>query len=252
MTSLRVIQGADDTNIVLQYRRAIQLWSSHCADAAVFGEAAAYANAKLSQIEEANCVHGVLDAQRAAEVARYFADANSRPLAWHNPETSPAIEGLSERRVEIWRLDYISHALPQTHTDLMIIPARAAFTQLHQIAAIMRPAASPEQAAEAAMCHLDDSHVDAIIALRQGEPVAYASVISTGQVGFIMDLFVREEARLQGIGNAMAGRMLDICARSLFRTVCCPLLEANEIGKRFVEKLGFSLAHTVMQRAVVA
>jgi ribosomal protein S18 acetylase RimI-like enzyme len=46
----------------------------------------------------------------------------------------------------------------------------------------------------------------------------------------------------------MAGRILDICARSLFRTVCCVVAEGNETATSFLDRLGFTPADRVTQR----
>ena len=243
-----MIQEPDHTNVLLQYKRALGLWSSHCADEAVFGSAAVYANSSLSLVAEANCIHGELDEAAGGEAMRYFTEARVRPQAWYLPGASPAITPLRDERVNAWRLDSLTMRLPQSHPMLTIISARASFPHVREIAAVMRPSAPAEQSGEAAMCHLDDARVDALLALHDGRAVAYASVISTGEVGFIMELFVREDLRRRGIGTTMMGRLLDICARSLFKSVFCPVSEKSEGGNDFVHQVGFSIAETFTHR----
>ena len=248
MGSLNVISGPGETRRPLQYQRAREMWAAHCADEAAFGLAGVYANSRLADIAEANCILGPLEGARVEEALAYFAAQNVAPVAWYMPGASPAIAGLEEHLTEIWQLDMLAQKLPQAQPELTIIPARASFAHVAEIAAIMRPGVSPRQAAEAAMCHLDDSRVDALIALRDGRAAAYAAVLSAGEFGFIMEFFVREDLRRRGVGKTLAGRVMDICARSLFRNVYCPIGEGNRAGKSFLAQLGFSSVEKIGER----
>ena len=224
------------------------MWAAHCADEAAFGLAGVYANSRLADIAEGSCILGPLEGAHLEEALAYFAGHNVAPVAWYMPGSSPAIAGLAEHITEIWQLDMLAQKLPQAQPELTIIPARASFAHVAEIAAIMRPGVSPAQAAEAAMCHLDDSRVDALIALRDGRAVAYAAVLSAGEFGFIMEFFVREDMRRQAVGKTLAGRVMDICARSLFRNVYCPIRESNQAGKAFFSQLGFSSVEKIAER----
>ena len=248
MPSLNVISGPSEARRPLQYQRAREIWASHCADEAAFGLAGVYANSRLADIAEANCILGPLEGQRLDEALAYFSASRVAPVAWYMPGDSPAITGMQERAVEIWQLDSLAQMLPQLHPQLTIIPARASFAHVAEMAAMMRPHTDPAQAAEAAMCHLDDSRVDALIAIHDGHAAAYAAVLSTGEHGFIMEFFVREDLRRQAVGKTLAGRVIDICARSLFRNVYCPIDPTNEAAKTFLSGLGFSAVEKLNER----
>ena len=89
------------------------------------------------------------------------------------------------------------------------------------------------------MSHLDDPHWDALLALRDGEPVARAGVMAVGEIGRIDQVFVSEPFRRQGIGRTMMGRVLEICARSLFKHVMLAVDPRNHAAITLYEQLGF-------------
>ena len=81
------------------------------------------------------------------------------------------------------------------------------------------PRLSAAQLAEAKVLHLDDSHTDALLALRGGVALGYMAVLSVGEIGAIQDLCISAPYHRQGIGRTLMSRALEICARSLFKHV---------------------------------
>lgn len=239
MIQLNILDPAAENSPLRIYRRAMQKWCSHVADEVALGEAGIYANASLSSVPEANCVLGNLEVDAEEKVLAHFAQAGTRPRAWYLAGGQAQLSNLRKRHFELWRLDSEAGDLFQGHADLTIIPARASLPHARQIAAFIRPDADPQEAGEAAMCHLDDPHLDAILALYEGRAVGYASVLSTGEAGYVSELFVRQEHRGRGYGSALAGRILDICARSLFKQVVCGIEAGDEAAARFCQRVGF-------------
>ncbi len=223
MVALPVVEHDEGASPQRLYRRAIQLWCSQVAQEAGFGPAAAYTRTDLADIPEANCLMGEIGSEQWPAIRAHFAEAKTQPLVWHLPSPEVAPEGMLPRRLVLYRLSTMPTGLPQTHPDLTIIPARASFAHVAQIMPAMYPGASAAQAQEAAMCHLDDSRVDAVLAIQGDRPVAYASVLSTGEAGFVQEFFVHAEVRGRGYGRAMAGWVFDICVRSVFKHVLCAL-----------------------------
>ncbi len=241
-----MIQGEDESHVWRLYRRALGQWSSHVSDEMGFGTAGAYANAKLAQVSEANCVVGEVPAERAADLEGYFRQANTRPLAWHLAGAA-APKDMTACDVTLMTLQ-AAPRLGAGPTELSIIPARASFAHVKEIAAAMSPGVKPDQAGEAAMCHLDDAHVDAALGLSDGRAAAYATVQSNGDVGFVMDFFVLPEFRGWGYGRAVASWIFDVCARSTFRQVYCAV--ATGEAATFAQRMGFvPAAKTLMYRA---
>src|SRR5437868_1200597 len=72
---------------------------------------------------------------------------------------------------------------------------------------------------DASLLHLDDPHYDALLALKDGAAVASIGVLAVGEIGRIDEVYVAEQHRRQGLGRVMMNRVLEICARSLFKHV---------------------------------
>lgn len=223
------------------------------ADEAAFSSAGVYACKQLAAVPEANCVLGEVADSGFPQIDAYFAQAGTAPLMWNLPagHAVGSLSVLQDRRLVIYRLAAMPAALSQTHPELTIIPARAGFKHVEQIAAEMRPQIPPQQAIEAQMCHLDDPHVDAVVGLRDKQAVAYGSVLSLGEAGLIMDLFVSTDCRRRGYGRTMAGHLLDICVRSVFKDVLWVLPEHDPRAEGFAERLGFVPVQTVLRREAV-
>ncbi len=118
---------------------------------------------------------------------------------------------------------------------LTIIPSRAGYQQYRKIIE-QRKAGS----ADIALLHLDDSHVDSLLALADGEPVGCVSLLAGGEVGTIRDWFVSPAHRRKGIGRLLLNRALEIAARGLLRHVMIGLPTANEPAIRLCNARGFA------------
>ena len=116
--------------------------------------------------------------------------------------------------------------------NLTVIPSRASYRHYRELMD-KREAGS----ADIALMHLDDSHVDSLLALRGGEPVGCINILTTGEVGTVREWFVASNHRREGIGCQLLDRALEICAsgpaaachdwcsecnRSAPKTVRCP------------------------------
>lgn len=240
MPSLPVIQ--DESKWLRLYRRAVSMWCGHVADEKAIGSAAVYASRGLASVAEANCVLGELSQEHQPAVAEYFAEARTSPLAWYLPAGDGKLDGLQEATVGIWHLDRMSHGFPQTHPDLTIIPARASFAHVQEIAPHLRPQCAPAEAGEAAVSHLDDPRVDAQLVLRNRKAIGYTSLLSTGEAGFLMDFYIVPDAREEEYRAALTGRVLDVCARSVFRDVYWPISTSDRARQEYAKTIGFALA----------
>jgi GNAT superfamily N-acetyltransferase len=221
MVALPVVDDHDEGPRL--YRRAIQLWCSQVAEEMGFGQAAAYARRDLAGIPEANCLIGEVSSEQWPAIHAHFAAAATQPLLWYLPSPEVPPDGMRPCRLVLHRLVTMPTGMPQTHPDLTIIPARASFSHVAQIMPAMYPDVPASQAREAGMCHLDDSRVDAVLAIQGDRAVAYAAVLSVGEAGFVQEFFVHPDVRGRGYGRAMAGWVFDICVRSIFKDVLCAL-----------------------------
>lgn len=77
-----------------------------------------------------------------------------------------------------------------------------------------------------------------MLAIQGDRAVAYASVLSIGEAGFVQEFFVHPEARGRGYGRAMAGWIFDICVRSVFKQILCAL-QQDALAGDLAQKYGF-------------
>src|SRR5262249_34298229 len=127
------------------------------------------------------------------------------------------------RRQDILLLDRNPATIPIAAAEidgLKIIPTRASFRHARQLfAEAAAEAGKTKQLADANLVHLEDPHWDSLLALQSGSAVAHAGVLAVGELGMIEDLYVSPALRRHGLGRTMMARVLEICARSLFRQV---------------------------------
>jgi ribosomal protein S18 acetylase RimI-like enzyme len=69
--------------------------------------------------------------------------------------------------------------------------------------------------------------------------VARAGVLAVGEVGRVEHVFVSEPYRRRGIGRTMMSRVLEICARSLFKHVMLSVRPHNHWAIDLYGQLGF-------------
>lgn len=258
---LPVISISNDPSpedLVRLYHRTQLHWRRHLGEESVLEIGTAIVNGALRDVPEANCV---LDAsappdmtvqQAADEADEHFAHRHSRCAAWvlnagsSEQHARPLIahllnHGYTVRSRQI--LHVRGHFSPPTDpaADLTIIPARASFRHARQLADEMSQ--NDAQRTEAAMLHLDDPHVDALLALKDGAAVASVSVLAVGDAGCIEDLFVSQPFRGRGIAQTMMSRAMEICARSLFKHV---FISATDLDadRALFNNLGFERAGT--------
>jgi GNAT superfamily N-acetyltransferase len=227
-------------------------WSRHLAEEEILEVGTAVFNSDLMRVPLANRImdavlpDGVAPAEAVAAAQAFYAERGSNLM-----EVIPSLSATSDavwhylkdagwlvRNREIVRLARRPAASPFTVPPAMkIIPARASFRHARQLAEEM--SAGDTQRADAAMLHLDDPHVDALLALRGGQAVAGIAVLAMGEVGRIDQMFVSERCRREGLGTLMLSRALEICARALFRHVLSSISKEEIAASSLFEKLGF-------------
>jgi len=184
-------------------------------------------------------------------VTAHFAAQGCTCKSWIiNPSVAPAqtvpiVEHLSSLGYTRSSTDiqYLHRAPARTVREvagLTIIPARASYRHARELAA-MNSNGEPKdpQATEASMAALDDPHYESLIALRDGRPIARAGVLAMGEVGRIENVLVIPSARRQGVGRTMMSRMLEICARSLFKHIFLSCDTDNTAANALYKELGF-------------
>jgi GNAT superfamily N-acetyltransferase len=222
----------------------------------------AFTNPELPDVYDANRIldaslpEGTSPPDAFAEVESHFAGKGTRCWRWTlnssaaPGDTEPLREYLLSRGYVPDPVDVLYLAGMPTGPiaeagGLTIIPARASFRHARQLAGEGAARLACPNLAEAQMLHLDDSHWDCLLALRDGQPLATIGVLAVGELGRIEGLYVSESARRQGIGRTMLARAMEICARSLFKHVFLTCAPDNAAAQALYQQLGFQKLATV-------
>lgn len=236
---LPILQNYTDPtpeNLVRLFHRTELHWIRHLGEETQLDAGVAITNRELPRVGEANRVMdaaippGVSAEETVDEAQRHFESAATRCLGWvMNPaapesRTRPLVEHLIETGwrpdpYDVMRLGLRPSTRVEEAAGLTVIPARASFRHARALADEAAAECGEPQLADASMLHLDDPHWDVSIALRDGQAIASAGVLAVGEIGRIEHVFVGKAHRRRGVGRMMVGRVLDVCARSLFKHV---------------------------------
>ncbi len=249
--------SASPETLVRLFHQTERLFSEHFVEPAQLDVGTAFVTPAMANIRKANRVlevslpAGVAPAQAFSEVPAHFAAQGCTCKSWiMNPSappehTVPMVEhlrslGYTRHATDIQYLHRAPTRTVREVAGLTIIPARASYRHARELAAI-RADGSPRdpQGIEASMAALDDPHYESLIGLRDGQPIARAGVLASGEVGTIANLLVIPTARRQGIGRTMMSRMLEICARSLFKHIFLSCDADNTPANALYHQLGF-------------
>jgi GNAT superfamily N-acetyltransferase len=121
-----------------------------------------------------------------------------------------------------------------------ILPARSAYKQTYGILHQQGVELGVESWATAEILHLDDPHTDAFIAISRREPCAFVSMLTSGEVGVVQNLFVAPSHRLQRIGTRMMGCILELAGRAQLKHVFFPVSEANPGANHMAHLIAFA------------
>ena len=251
---------ATPEDLIRFYHRCELHWCRQTAeDETVLDVGTALANRALPLVHMANVVldaslpEGVGAEAAAKEVDDHFRTAaNTRCWKWILNPSAPA-----DRKTPL--ADYLTaHGYARQDYDIMylgggapvrpieeipgltIIPVRASFRHARRLVEEATARWSLPQVVEADMLHFEDPQTDALLAMKDGVPAAWVSVLTVGEMGCIEDVFVSEPFRRQGIGRTMMSRALEICARSLFKHVFLSCEPTNAPAIELYRQIGFN------------
>ena len=254
---LPILKTPVESDLIRLFHRMSLHYTQHYGETTPLDVGTAIGNPALSEVYDANVVldaalpPGVSPADAVKEANDHFASIGSVCRAWVvNPSVDPATtkplaDYLLEQGAAAIVNDVLYLAKQPTSVvreigGLKIIPARASYKHARQLAEISTAETGEgPQRVEAILAHLEDSHWDALLALKDGQPVASAGVLAVGDAGLIDDVYVAPAFRRQGIGRTMMSRALEICARSLFKHVMLSVLPENVAAQALYQHLGF-------------
>jgi ribosomal protein S18 acetylase RimI-like enzyme len=244
------------SDFVRLFHQTENRWCQHLGEEEQLDVGMAYTNPRLPRVYDANKVTDVslpegMTAEEAFEQVRaHYAERKVECYSWTiNPsiaesQTKPLVDLLVARghRAESTNLMVLDRVPPIRMPEVAgvkIIPARASFKHARMLFEENAARWDEPEVAEANMLHLDDPHWDALLALKDGQPVAHVGVLAVGEVGRIDNVYVAESHRRQGLGLLMMSRALEICARSVFKHVMLSVGPTNAPAVSLYAKVGF-------------
>jgi ribosomal protein S18 acetylase RimI-like enzyme len=243
-------------DLVRLFYQAETDWGRQVGDESTLDAGRALTNRALAQVSDANQVvdaaipEGATPQDVIAEADAHFASQGTTVLKWVvNPslpaaQTQPLVEhvtsiGFHPRGYDIYYLAGQPAGTIVEAAGLTIIPSRASFKHTRALADEAAAYFKFPQLAEAIILHIEDPQTDSLLALRDGEPVAYVSILNMGEIGYISELFVAEKFRGQGVGRTMMSRAMEACARAVHRHVFIGVDATNAPAVRLYEQFGF-------------
>lgn len=253
---LPILHSPGSADLVRLFHKTELHWAQHLGDEAALDVGTAIVNPERPNVWSANQVldaaltEGVSPAEAFEEVEAHFRQAGTRCTTWLlNPasragQIAPLAEHLTAAGFRPVADDilYLAGRPPAPVREvagLTIIPARASYRHARLLAEESAAAWGESQLVEARLAHLDDPHFDALIALKDGAAVGSAGVLAVGEIGRIDQVFVSAPFRRQGFGRTLMSRVLEICARSLFKHVMLSVRPDNEPAQSLYRELGF-------------
>lgn len=230
-------------------------WSEHLAEPVALDIGTAYCNAALSGRHRANNIRDValppgMSARDAVRtVDDFFRSRGARCAFWAmnlstpDAQNRPLVEHLLSQNYirvvfDVLLLRHLPRASLPALPDVKIIPARASFRHVREIAGNAARSWG-EQVIEATELHLDDPQWEALLAIENGRAVAQAGVLTVGEVGRVNMVFVADDCRNRGIGSLIVAHVLDICQRATLRQVMLSVKPDNAPAQRLYAKFGF-------------
>lgn len=247
--------GAAD--LMRMFAQTERVWARHLGEETVLDFGTAIRSVELPNVYDANLLLDAalppgFSAEQAFEaVTAHFAEAGQRCWAW-SPNVSadaaqiaPLRQYLLERNYRHQLTDVLHRqavkAIPAVpRPDLQIIPARASYRHARALAEEATRSHGEPQLVDARLLHVDDPHVDALLALEDGRAVGGLAVLSVGEIGRIDDVFVLESHRRRGIGRTLMVRALEIAARALLRHIFLSCHGSNEPAMSLYKSFGFT------------
>lgn len=215
----------------------------------------AFSNPDRLNVWDANCVHQVFipdgsDASDViAEVEQHYASLGRPCYKWFASDAefpAPLADALTANgweRGQMQVMRMVRASIPDSAAkDLQVVPARAMMAAFHAFRHDEAAAEYGEEVADnLANCAtevLDDPRLDMLVARRNREVVGVAGVMAAGDIGILYDVQTHRDYRRQGIMTGILAHVLDVCARSQFKTIVLETGLDNAGAIRLYERIG--------------
>jgi len=197
---LQVHHEPTPIDLVRLFHRTSAMWVTHLAEGESLDAGTAYANSELAALPDANnfrdaALHDRLSAGEVVEqVESHYRQQGARCAYWvMNPsappaQTQPLIDhllagGYRRQSDDIYYLRKVALRETPVSAEFKVIPARASYRLVEQLAREAHAGPEVDRHVEAALRHLDDAHYDALLGLSGDRAVASLGVAVTNRRG---------------------------------------------------------------------
>lgn len=227
------------------FRRSEQAWAAQLATGDPLAFGVAYVAEGFPALPNATQLRDVWLADVNpttvySEAESYFASRNATCNYWVPALDQPIAAVRDMLLPHGWREHHrVIRTLPPgagikaTAGDFRILPARA---MRKAYAATF--AADPPDRAAAALRRLDDSNMDAFVAMRNNHPAGRIAYLEVGDIARMKDLFVIPEARQRGAGAALVSHFAHLARRLLPRVVVAACDREDAVATTFLVRCG--------------
>lgn len=234
----------DTSDILTAFRRSERALVEQVAQWESLDFGVAYGSTTFPSLAEANQLRDVWLSDVSAEEAfaraeAYFGERGTKCSMW-TPASSQAVEPVAEmlltkgwHRVEaqVMALAKWDTADEMPDASVRILPARAmrkAYRAMYEGESLR---------GDAAMERLNDSNLDAFVAMVDGAAVGRVSYLSVGDAARVTDAFVLPEFRRRRIGMQLMGHVLRLARRLLPKAVVAA--GTTDPARAFLSASGF-------------
>jgi GNAT superfamily N-acetyltransferase len=120
---------------------------------------------------------------------------------------------------------------------IRVLPARAMPKAYRQSFA---DAGASDDETAAAVERLNDANYDAFVAMVDGQPAGRVAYLEVGDFARLAELFVAPARRGQGVGRCLTRHVLQLARRLAPRAFVAAVPAEDDIGARFLQRVGFS------------
>jgi ribosomal protein S18 acetylase RimI-like enzyme len=240
-----------DADVLTALRRSDRALAEQVAEWESLEFGVAYTSTRFAALAEANQLRDVwlVDAEPEAVFARTEAYYRERGLVCHawsaasGQDIAPVerlLLGKGWRKIESHAMALVSWGALDVPPDpsIRILPARA-MPKAYR-ATFDEAGETAEVEADAARLRLDDSNMDAFVAMADGRPAGRISYLSVGDAARLADLYVSAALRRRGIGRALATHILQLARRLLPRVIVASLESEDVAGQACLARCGFA------------
>ncbi|MGA2497913.1 MAG: GNAT family N-acetyltransferase [Tepidisphaeraceae bacterium] len=254
--------AASDDDLVRLYLQTDRRWAEHLAEPEVLEVGTAMCNPAMAgqanHVRDVALPAGVCAEEAYRRVEAYFSERGARCSAWifgAAGGVSPVatlVKLLGEKgyRIEltdVLALPHMPGKPPAERGDLQVIPSRAGFRQMRELFAEAGAELRRPHLPELAEAHLDDPHLDALLAMRDGRAVAHAGIFGVGELARLGLFYVPPAFRRQGVGRTMLSHILEIARRSLYRHIFAGVTQSQSELSYLYHSVGMRKAGQVIE-----